>query len=91
MPVKFDRQHYNALAKLFRENFPQEIKPEDMVNPLENLNKRIKREQHVLMIVELAEYFVKGDPGFKPLKFLDACSPDTDVYPLSELWDGEET
>lgn len=29
----------------------------------------------------------KNIPFFDPLRFLDACSPNTDLYPLSEMWE----
>lgn len=40
-------------------------------------------------LADLALSFAKRfteDEGFDPLAFLDRCSPDTDLYPLSELW-----
>lgn len=87
MPVKFDRQHYNSLAKISRETFPIDIPHDQMQNPLENLNVRIKREQHVFLLLEMAKYFIITDELFDPHLFLDQCSPDVDVYPLSELWE----
>jgi len=44
-------------------------------------------------ITDLALAFAKRfseDEGFDPISWLDKCSPDTDLYPFSELWnDGE--
>lgn len=79
MPVKFDRQHYNALAKIMRENFPDE--------DADDVSYRHGRTQHVFICMKMANYFKSTDQGFDPIKFLDACSPDVDVYPLSELWE----
>lgn len=28
------------------------------------------------------------DEGFDPITWLDKCSPDPDLYPFSELWEG---
>jgi hypothetical protein len=37
------------------------------------------------LALAFAERF-QQDEGFDPLDFLDKCSPDIDLYPLSELW-----
>jgi hypothetical protein len=37
--------------------------------------------------LEFAKTFKKDNELFDPLKFLDACSPNPDLYPISELWD----
>jgi hypothetical protein len=38
------------------------------------------------MALVLAKRFEKDNPLFDPIAFLDACSPDVERYPLSELW-----
>lgn len=41
----------------------------------------------VKLALSLAKRLLEDNPAFDPLKFLDACSPDVDMYPLSELWE----
>lgn len=45
-------------------------------------------ERNVLagIALDFAVRFEQDNPMFDPLTFLDHCSPDTDRYPLSELW-----
>lgn len=66
---------HNLVAKILRENYPKY--PEEGI--------LAQRRQ----IEELALAFAKRfqeDEGFDPIAFLDKCSPDTDLYPISELW-----
>jgi hypothetical protein len=85
MPVKFDRQHYNALAKLFRINIGN-------LSSAYNSDRCDKWDDgyHALQdfAVECAKYFQLGDPRFDPIRFLDACTPEEDNNNLSELWEG---
>jgi hypothetical protein len=41
----------------------------------------------VNLALSFAKRFKEDNPKFDPLKFLDACSPDPDIYPISELWE----
>lgn len=45
------------------------------------------RAATVDLALEFAKYFEGDNDRFDALKFLDACSPDVDMYPLSELWE----
>jgi hypothetical protein len=78
MPVKFDRQHYNALAKLFRYTI-REAESVDLD----------ERNGVVRFAMECTKYFQLGDPLFDPIKFLDQCTPEEDreINNLSELWE----
>lgn len=79
----FTRQHYNIIAKDIREEFP-------MWNPMDATEKNDVMSQRTVLVnlaLRLAYRFQEDNPNFDPCKFLDACSPDTDVYPLSELWE----
>ena len=66
---------WNLTAKILREKH------------LEFRGSKTKRERHAVEDVALAfaERF-EQDEGFDPLHFLDMCSSNTDLYPLSELW-----
>jgi hypothetical protein len=86
----FSQQHYNAVAKLFRENFPmtdQLLRREDND---ERKKLLLQRGTVVDLAIDFAKYFKKDNPSFDPIKFLDHCSPDVDFYPLSELWENED-
>lgn len=82
LPI-FSTQHYNAIAKEIREIFPITQYPDDR-----------GREEFLAygrtwlmdLALNLAKRFKKDNPRFDPLKFLDACSPNSELYPLSELW-----
>ena len=39
------------------------------------------------LLLSLAAELKSDNPRFDPIKFLDACSPDPDVFPFSELWE----
>jgi hypothetical protein len=80
----FSAQHYNAVAKIFRENFPL-----DSYNYAQRAQHQIERGTLVNLALEFTKYFKKDNPSFDPVKFLDHCSPDVDAYPLSELWEDE--
>jgi len=78
--IKFQRQHHNAIAKLMRDNWPADLHNERKV-------ELAVRGHHVNTCINFARYLKWDNPFFDPLHFLDACSPDSDMYPLSELWD----
>lgn len=81
--------HYNALAKELREEMQKVVgdyvpgsarKPEQLAAMSALCN----------LVLRLARRFVSDNPAFDPLLFLDRCSPDTDLYPLSELWEDDQ-
>lgn len=69
----FHSAHYNILATQIR---PRIIDSTEVVNG---------RMLHFTL--SLTRRLLKDNPSFDPLKFLDACSPDPEMYPLSELWE----
>jgi hypothetical protein len=86
----FHRAHYNAIAKEIRE--PLKIEMDFYTPEFESMRKERKARYYaVAALVNLALSFAKrfkeDNPKFDPLKFLDACSPDPDIYPISELWE----
>lgn len=80
-PMKFSAKDYNFVAKRFRENYPAEYDISTKEDVL------LQRTMFCVLILDFAEAFEKDNPRFDPLKFLDACSPDVYVFPLSELWE----
>lgn len=82
-PAKFHAMFYNFVAKRIREEF-------DMGWPGETGTQRLMSTTNRAVLSDLAMSFAKkfaeDNPSFDPLKFLDQCSPDAELYPLSELW-----
>lgn len=73
-------QTYNFVAKRIREQFPS----------LENdAEQKIQRGTLCNLAIECAKGFLRDNPRFEPLKFLEACSPDPHNYPIQELWQYE--
>lgn len=86
--TKWQAQHYNAIAKEIREIFPTDEIPvySSEVAKIRAANME-RRTVLTMLAISLARRFANDNQSFRPLKFLDACSPDTDAFPLSELWE----
>jgi hypothetical protein len=69
----FQQQHYNAIAKDIRQ----------LYNSTESLARRRALEDVAL---KFCDRFVVDNFEFDPVKFLNQCSPDEELYPLGELW-----
>lgn len=80
----FHRAHYNIIAKQLRE-MAGELTGTD--SPGENAMAFLGMVTIQEVALRLAKRFKKDNPNFDPLQFLDACSPDPDCFPFSELWD----
>lgn len=81
----FHRGHYNIIAKRFREELAK-------YTDSHTLSGKIARNAIYDLALSMARRLVKDNPEFDPLMFLDNCSPDKDLYPLSEFWeDNDET
>lgn len=80
---KFSAQHYNAIAKDIREELSRHV---TQASPPDARDLRAVSAL-VDLALRLARRFVEDNPQFDPIKFLDACSPDVELYPLSELWE----
>jgi hypothetical protein len=85
----FHRAHYNALAKEVRDHFP--TKTDGIVGSLQHAHSHsqntIVRGSMADFALSLCKRFKEDNPRFDPIKFLEACSPDNDLYPLAELWE----
>src|SRR6266576_7371769 len=89
---KFTAQHYNAIAKDIRAEFERYANQEAVSNTRHEYRslldfKLASTGALVLLALRFAERFKEDNEHFDPIKFLNACSPDVDVYPLGELWD----
>lgn len=74
--VGFHARDYNFVAKRIREVFPMEQGERSM----------IERSILCILAMKFAHAYLEDNRLFDPLKFLDQCSPDAELYPLSELW-----
>lgn len=86
---KFNAKDYNFVAKRLRENFPIDTPPDQMTNPAANVGTHLQRGVVVEIAIDFAKKYQEDNPNFDPLQFLDQCSPDTDRYPFSELWENK--
>lgn len=70
---KFQKVHHQITALVLKTS----ITPGEMI--------------HNAAVYEVAYNFARvfnlDNPAFDPPAWLDTCSPDTDQFPLSELWD----
>lgn len=80
---KHTRVQHNLVAARIREVFPTGSIFSDKKQREEEM---IERAVLARLAIKFAESFSKDNPNFDSLKFLDACSPDVDMFPLSELW-----
>lgn len=78
----FHRAHYNILAKQFRTSLSKYYVGADA------LDEQFRQGAAVVdLALSLAKRLSEDNENFNPLTWLDACSPDVELYPLSELWD----
>lgn len=80
---KYHAAHYNLVSARIREQFPMTRVNDDVTLAQRSILSRLA--------ISFAVSFQKDNALFDPLKFLDACSPDTDLFPLSELWEVESS
>lgn len=79
----FRRGHYNILAAVIR----RELEKHDA--PYITSEQKMHARNAVLdLALSLAKRLQEDNERFDPTKFLDACSPDPEQYPISELWEG---
>jgi len=89
-PPMFTQRHYNILAKEIRERLDVALSFHNNWSHLEGYDKSGRyyaTEALVVLALNLAKRFKKDNERFNPVRFLDACSPNVDLYPLSELWE----
>lgn len=89
--------HYNAVAKEIRDELAKALGFYGNYDPTKIVKEGRAPYYAVEALVRLALRFAKrfnddferASEGlvFDPLKWLDQCSPDPEMYPLSELWE----
>ena len=85
----FGVAHYNAIAKDMRTEFELAATGYESYEPSDPEAKvyHARASAFCDLAITFAKRFVVDNDQFDPIKFLDQCSPNTDLYPLSELWD----
>lgn len=86
--AKFHAMYYNFIAKRIREHFDVGRVDDTPVNRVMSMTNRAVLAD---LAMDCARKFKEDNPSFDPLKFLDQCSPDVDMYPLSEMWDDAQS
>lgn len=76
----FHRGHYEILAKQFREQLKSYSGDSDIISAC--------RGALIDLALSMAQRFCADNEDFDPVFWLDRCSPDSESYPLSELWEG---
>jgi len=87
-PSNFHALHYNFVAKRLREAYDTTRDHPGNVNKVMQLAHNSTLQD---LAMSFARKFKEDNERFDPLKFLDQCSPDTELYPFSELWDDGES
>jgi predicted ATP-dependent Lon-type protease len=70
----FHQGHYNILAAQIKRNYPTI-----------NYTKHKRRTMEEFAI-SLAKRLKEDNPNFDPIEFLTKCSPNSELYPIQELW-----
>lgn len=89
----FTTQHYAAISKDIRAEltdamaFYSPSSMEKLTTSVASDRRYYAVDSLVKLALRFARRFKDDNELFDPLKFLDRCSPDVDLYPLSELWD----
>lgn len=84
----FHKAHYNILAKQIRNKLdPLMDRHTDRIGSNERQKIRLRRATLVDFAIDLAKRLKEDNESFDPLAWLDACSPNPELYPLSELWE----
>ena len=90
----FHRGHHEVIAKQFREAIRSTAQAQHgdrmaAVRPTPGLRYTVSGMTALVdLAIELAERFTLDNDDFDPCIWLDRCSPDEELYPLSELWPG---
>lgn len=80
---KYHPMFYNFVAKRLRQNYPNGDAHTSRERVAQQVAQRIVED----IALEFADRFLADNPEFDAVRFLDSCSPDTDLYPISELWE----
>ena len=81
----FNAAHYNIVAGRLRNALEPYMQP----NTQEIANGSLLHARVALvdLCLSFAYRFQADNEDFDPIRFLKACSPNVDEFPLDELWD----
>jgi hypothetical protein len=79
---KYHPPTVNLVAKVIREELTVVVEGD-----LSHSYKVLSADVATKIALNFARRFAKDNHDFNPLKFLDQCSPNPQLYPLSELWE----
>jgi hypothetical protein len=87
----FHKAHYEILANQFRRSleiaYEQNGKSELMADG--TIRRHFPITSAVVdLAISVAKRLQLDNSEFDPVIFLNRCSPDVDLYPLGELWEG---
>jgi hypothetical protein len=72
----------DKIAKVLRSNYP--------MHGSANIPPYVQERRLIEDIAcQIANELFPEKPGFDPLAFLDKCSPNTELYPFTEIWEEE--
>jgi hypothetical protein len=77
---------YKLIASVLRDHY--QMHGSRNLSPYREMNRTVE-EIALSFARTLKENHPPGGYEFDPIKFLDACSPDPELYPFSELWEEE--
>jgi hypothetical protein len=87
----FHRGHWEVIAARFREQLEPILEAQaNYEEKTGTLSKYFHGQSTSLvnLALSLANRFALDNYEFSAEVFLDRCSPDPELYPLSELWEG---
>jgi hypothetical protein len=78
----FSAVHYNIIAGRFKNALePRMVRDEEGTAGAE-------RNAIIDLAIDMAKRLQLDNAEFDPVRFLNMVSPDPELYPLAELWDG---
>jgi len=85
----FNVGHYEIIAARFRNALEPYMQPQNFTEVVDTdtVIAVSVRSAIVVLAVDFAKRLQADNADFDPVRFLDRCSPNTELYPLGELWE----
>jgi len=93
----FHKGHHEVIAKQFRTQLEPIMEAQQFygnesdqadIASIQLNRARLQSGAIINLAIELAKRFTLDNEDFDPCVWLDRCSPDPELYALSELWPG---
>lgn len=90
-PPLFHRAHYNIIASCIRKEFELAATGFESFEAASEQAKVYHAKAAAItdLAITFAHRFKRDNASFDPPSFLDQCSHNNDLYPISELWEEE--